>query len=116
MIAELTSDNPIANISKKVFGLAPRYFRNLFSLDADVINEAGEVALITHFSTDSLKKYVRGADLNIIREERHMLALFTLNALSRILPFMSKVFDEQRLMRLFEIEKPLLKNTFLRRF
>jgi hypothetical protein len=45
-----------------------------------------------------------------------MLALFTLNALSQILPFMSKVFDEQRLMRLFEIEKPLLKNTFLRKF
>ncbi len=74
------------------------------------------LALITHFYTNSLKKYVREADLNIIREERHMLALFTLNALSRILPFMSKVFDEQRLMRLFEIEKPLLKNTFLRRF
>ncbi len=82
VIVELTSDNPIVNISRKVFGLAPRYFRNLFSLDADVINEAGEAALMTRFSTDSLKKYVREANLNIIREERHMLALFTLNALS----------------------------------
>jgi ubiquinone/menaquinone biosynthesis C-methylase UbiE len=116
VIVELTSDNPIVDISRKVFGLAPRYFRNLFSLDADVINEAGEVALITHFSTDSLKKYVREADLNIIREERHVLALFTLDALSRIVPFMSKVFDEQRLMWLYEMEKRLLKNTFLRRF
>ncbi|MHC4277293.1 MAG: class I SAM-dependent methyltransferase [Planctomycetota bacterium] len=116
VIVELASDNPIVNISRKVFGLAPRYFRNLFSLDADVINEAGEVALITHFPTDSLKNYVREAYLNTIREERHILALFTLNALSWILPFLFKVFDEQRLMQLYEMEKRLLKNTFLRRF
>lgn len=116
VLVELTSDNPIINITRRVFHLAPRFFKSLFAVDADVVNEAGQVALITHFSADSLKNYANRAGLHVVHEERHVLVLFTLYYLSRILSFMSRIFSESHLVKLYSIENYLLKNSFLKRF
>lgn len=110
---EITSNNPLSNISRKLFTIMPAYVKKTMVTDLVVDGKIPEIKILRG---ETFEKYLLASDLKVVKTESYNLFLFILSYISKVIPIINQVISYKHILYIYKIEQKIISSIFFRKF
>lgn len=110
---EITSNNPLNNLSRKLFPIMPAYSKK--SMVKDLVVD-GKIPETNIFKGKTFENYLLASNLQVIKTESYNLILFIIRYISKVVPIINQVISCKSLAFLYKIEQKIILSRFFGKF